>query len=94
MKSYGLLGPVEIVTKTRLVLVRIEKTDVVPEIGSKVLDANGSEIGRIIDVIGPTNKPYAVVRPTSYAVLSTIKPSTVLFYRVIRQKRATRGGRK
>lgn len=94
MKSYNLLGSVEVITKTRLILIRIERSSIIPEIGNKVLDANGSEVGKIIDIIGPIDKPYAVVKPTSYAVLSMIKPSTVLFYRIVKQRRTAKGGRK
>lgn len=94
MKPYGLLGPVEIITKTKLILVKIEKPDFVPGIGNKVLDSNGIEVGRIIDIIGSIDKPFAVVKPASYAVLSAIKPSTVLFYRIVKQKRTSRGERK
>lgn len=92
MKNVSSLGPVDIITKAKLILVRIEKPDKVPTIGSKVLDVNGVEVGKIVDIIGPVNKPYAVVKPSSYAVLSTIKQSTVLFYKSIREKRFPRRG--
>lgn len=94
MKTFGLLGSVTLISRSRLILVKIEKTDAIPEIGSKVLDATGFEIGRVVDIIGPISKPYAVVKPKSYAILSSIKPSTVLFYRITkREKKKTVGGR-
>lgn len=81
MRSSGLLGSVESITRSRLILVKIEKKDVVPSIGSKVIDANGAEIGWIMDIIGRVDQSYAVVKPLSYSVLSFVKPSTVLFYK-------------
>uniref|UniRef100_A0A7C2VH28 RNA-binding protein n=1 Tax=Ignisphaera aggregans TaxID=334771 RepID=A0A7C2VH28_9CREN len=94
MKTFGLLGVVNTITKTKLILVKINRKDEVPRIGSKVLDANGIEIGKIIDVIGPVDDPYAVVKPLTFAVLSSIKPSTALFYRITKEKPRARGGRK
>lgn len=86
------LGPVESISRSRLILVRIDRPDIVPEIGSRVVDANGFEIGKIVDIIGPITKPYAVVKPNSYSVLSIIKPSTILFSRSIkREKRILKG---
>ncbi|MEM1646384.1 MAG: hypothetical protein QXL96_11115 [Ignisphaera sp.] len=94
MKNVCLLGSVDIITKAKLILVRIEKPENVPIVGSKVVDANGVEVGKIVDVIGPISKPYAVVKPVSYAVLSLIKPSTVLFYRTVKEKKYSRKGAK
>jgi RNA-binding protein len=92
VKTFGLLGTVHIITRDKLIIVRIGKPESIPGIGSKVLDANGFEVGRVIDIIGPINNPFAVVKPLSYSVLSSIKPSTVLFYRVVKRKSAAKKG--
>ncbi|MEM1526906.1 MAG: hypothetical protein QW775_00780 [Ignisphaera sp.] len=92
MKNISLLGTVDIITRAKLILVRIDKPDRIPTIGCKVLDTNGVEVGKIVDVIGPVNRPYAVVKPSSCTVLSTVKQSTVLFYKSIREKRFPRRG--
>jgi len=95
LKSFGLLGSVYTITRNKLIIVKIGKPEAIPAIGSKVLDASGIEIGRIVDVIGPVNDPFAVVKPNSYSVLSTIKQSTTLFYRVVKQKKyVKKGGKK
>ncbi|MEM0371284.1 MAG: hypothetical protein QXG46_01565 [Ignisphaera sp.] len=96
MRTFSSLGPVEIVTKSKLILVKLDSSRNIPEIGSIVTDANGNYIGKIMDIIGPIDRAYAVIKPRSYAMLSSIKTSTVLFYRPrIQQKyRTSRGKRK
>lgn len=90
METVTLLGPVETISKSRLILVKIEKQKIIPKIGSKVVDVNGQEVGRIIDIIGSVDKPYAVVKPSSYTILSLIEKSAVLFYRSINYRKSTK----
>lgn len=44
-------------------LVAIE-ADPIPDIGDRVVDETLTEVGRVVDVIGPVDAPYAVVDPT------------------------------
>lgn len=82
MRTLNLLGPVESITRSKFIVTKLESSKNVSNIiGSIVTDANGNQIGKVIDIIGPINQPYAVIKPRSYAVLSSIHQSTVLFYR-------------
>ncbi len=35
----------------------------VPSIGTQVVDENIEEVGRVVDVFGPTSKPYLAITP-------------------------------
>ncbi len=45
-----------------LAIVRAED-DSVPDIGSPVIDEQLDEVGRIVDVFGPVERPYLAVTP-------------------------------
>ncbi len=75
------LGTIYTVTKSNLVIVKIENVEKIPRIGDQVFNANNDYIGRIIDVIGPISSPFAVLRPVKQSILSMLKPSTLLFYK-------------
>ncbi|MEM2021274.1 MAG: Gar1/Naf1 family protein [Zestosphaera sp.] len=34
-----------------------------PKLGSRVISSKGELLGMVIDVIGPVNSPYAVIKP-------------------------------
>jgi rRNA processing protein Gar1 len=42
-------------------VVRIEH---MPKIGETAVDENLTQIGKVIDIIGPVSSPYATVKPT------------------------------
>jgi len=48
-------------TKTGLLIVQI-RTKRIPPLGSIVVKKNMRRIGSIMDVIGPINEPYAVIK--------------------------------
>ncbi len=62
-----------------------------PRLGSLVVTAGGVEVGVLTDVIGPVNKPFAVVKPFKPDV--SLRDSEVLFIKP-RPRRRRRGGRK
>ena len=33
-----------------------------PKIGSKVVNSSGKTIGRVVDIIGPINSPYVLIK--------------------------------
>ena len=41
----------------------IIRSDVAPQIGLAVCDMRGRDIGRIIRITGPVNRPYTIVKP-------------------------------
>ena len=49
-----------------------------PRIGVRVYDSRGRFIGRVIDIIGPVNSPYIVIKPSDHPEL---KPYDELFIR-------------
>lgn len=76
-----LLGSVYTVTKSNLIIAKIDDPEKIPRIGDGVVDANNEYIGRVVDIVGPVTSPFAVLRPVKLSILSMLKPSTVLFYR-------------
>jgi len=88
------LGPVIHVTSSRLIIVRLSNSTELPPLRCEVVDANSELIGHVIDIIGPVGSPYAVVKPMKLSVLSFIKPSTVLFYRYRKTRKAQRKPRR
>ena len=52
------LGKVSVINKKGSILVKVNKA---PRIGSKVVNQDIKSIGRIVDIIGPTHTPYAVI---------------------------------
>lgn len=43
--------------------------DTHPDIGTKLLDQDLSTVGRVVDVFGPTERPYLTVDPTNRAAM-------------------------
>ncbi len=55
------LGRVRALTPSKNLIVKAEKA---PKIGSEVVDENLNVVGKVFDIIGPVDAPYAVVKPT------------------------------
>ncbi len=53
------IGTVSHISSTNKVIVR---TQFIPSIGSQVVNKNSKTIGRIIDVLGSTKKPYLSIK--------------------------------
>ncbi len=62
MERRLLLGVVEHVTKSGYVVVRVADPNMRVRLGSRVVDARGVEVGRLVDLIGNVEEPYAVVK--------------------------------
>ncbi len=92
------LGSVLHITPSHLIVVKISRPNEVPPLRCEVIDANNELVGHVVDVIGPVEAPFAIVKPIKLSVLSFVKPSTVLFYRYrvpkARRKRGRRQRRK
>ncbi|MCE4601478.1 MAG: hypothetical protein F7C38_08010 [Desulfurococcales archaeon] len=58
-----LLGSVAAVTRSGYIIVEINNPNMRIKIGGRVEDGKGVEIGKIIDLIGNIEKPYAVIKP-------------------------------
>ncbi len=64
--------------KRRVVIVEMEERK--PIIGASVYDYNLRLVGKIVDIIGPVKKPYAVVRPLEKKFLESMASSPKLYY--------------
>lgn len=70
-------------TKYKVYVVEAEEK-ILPE--NKLVDSSGRIVGEVIDVIGPINKPFLVVKPL------TDKPEKMVGAEVYYVKRRRRGG--
>jgi RNA-binding protein len=61
------------VTRTAqgLAIVRCDE-DVAPEIGTVAVDESLTEVGRVVDVFGPVERPYLAVSPSDRVRLPTL----------------------
>ncbi|HEX5892386.1 MAG TPA: Gar1/Naf1 family protein [Nitrososphaeraceae archaeon] len=57
------LGEVMHLSKSGRLIVRLQKDSKQIKSGQLLVDANGKRIGKVIEVIGPVNAPYASVAP-------------------------------
>lgn len=51
-----------------------------PDLGATLLDENLDTVGRVVDVFGPTDRPYLAVSPHD-SVAPAALLGTVLYYR-------------
>ena len=79
--SLQILGSIYTITRSNLIIVRIENPEKIPQIGDHVTDVNNEPVGVIVDIIGPVASPFAVLKPAKPSILSSLKPSSILFYR-------------
>ncbi|MBE9390599.1 H/ACA RNA-protein complex protein Gar1 [Fervidicoccus fontis] len=57
------LGVIEKVATNNLLLVKITDSKNIPNIGNRVLLPDFRGFGKVMDVIGNVNNPYAVIKP-------------------------------
>ncbi|MDI9642514.1 MAG: hypothetical protein QFX37_03235 [Archaeoglobales archaeon] len=62
MTNLGALGRPEKLTKSGMLLVRIQPTNL-PKIGDKVVTRKMEQVGIVYDIIGPIISPYALIKP-------------------------------
>ena len=67
------MRPVSEVVRTAqgLAVVRLPD-DEVPALGTAVVDQQLANVGRIVDVFGPVERPYAAVSPADGVVLAEL----------------------
>jgi len=58
------IGEIVHLAKSGRLIVKIEKNINHNLIGQSLIDDNGSKVGKIIELIGPINSPFASVIPT------------------------------
>ncbi len=58
-----------------------------PPLGSRVFDRNMKRLGVVVDVIGPVEAPYIVVRPESSEIKLVFEPGVVYFAPPRRERR-------
>ena len=86
------LGRPSHTTTSGLLVVSISEP---PPIGATVLTKDKHIIGSIFDVIGPVNKPFAVVKIHNKKVIeSVLESKETLFFIVKKKKQKVRGARK
>ncbi len=88
LKRKLLLGKVISVTKMGYAVTRITDPNLRVRLGSRVIDDKGKEIGKLIDIIGNVNRPYAVIR-----IQEGIPTIGTAVYMIV-QKPRRRGGRR
>ncbi|MET1124825.1 MAG: H/ACA ribonucleoprotein complex subunit GAR1 [Archaeoglobaceae archaeon] len=62
MKKLRELGVVQHVSKTGMIVVRLNPANI-PKIGDRVVTKKLENVGVVQDVIGPVSAPYALVKP-------------------------------
>ena len=58
-------------TAQGLAIVRLDDDDP-PDIGGEVVDESLSTVGRVVDVFGPVERPYAAVSPADDVRLAAL----------------------
>lgn len=89
MKS---VGEVLHVSKTGKLVVRLEDSKVPPRIGLYVYSEKGERVGMVVDIIGPVNSPYALVKPLNRETASGLVGSH-LYIRITKPRPKARRGR-
>jgi len=58
------LGTVIVVTRSGLGIVKVSNPKrIPPKLYVNVVDGHGNVLGKLIDIIGNVNQPYAVIKP-------------------------------
>jgi len=85
------LGTIVSKTKTGLIVVKSQLKDPRRIVGAIVYDKDMKRVGKIVDVMGPIDSPYVVVKPDSKEIADLIE-SGYLYYYI--ERRPRRRGRK
>ena len=67
----------EVVRTAQRVAVVRSPDDSTPDIGVSVVDENLDDVGRVVDVFGPVDRPYLAVSPDEGVSLPTLVGSPV-----------------
>ncbi len=85
------LGTIVSKTKAGLIVVKSQLKDPRRIVGAIVYDKYMKRIGKIVDVMGPVDSPYVVVKPDSKEIVDLIESGYLYYY--IERKSRKRGGR-
>jgi RNA-binding protein len=58
-------------------------------LGTRLFTTKSKSVGTIIDIFGPTNRPFASIKPDSLITVDSLPPGSALF----QAKSKSRGGR-
>ena len=83
------LGTALHISRSGNIIVKIEQRGP-PPLGSRVFDRDLRRLGVVVDIIGPTSSPYAVVKPESSEVKLLFEPGPV-YYSLPRRQIRRRG---
>ena len=53
----------KLIVQTEQIAGRTESNTEIPRVGSWAVDQKRTRVGRILDIFGPVNHPYIIVRP-------------------------------
>ena len=85
------LGTPSHVTASGLLVVSVSEP---PPIGATVVTKSKKIIGSVFDVIGPVNKPFAVVKTHNKKTVSALLERKDSLFFVVKKKQRDRGQRK
>jgi len=88
------LGTVLHVTRNGYIVVVLENRYRIPSLNVNVYDSHRRKLGVLLDIIGPVDEPYAVVKPSDKSVLKEIAQGTVLYYEEPKLRRRRKHARK
>ena len=88
------LGTVLHTTRNGYIVVVLEDKDHIPSLNVNVYDERRRKLGILLDIIGPIEEPYAVVKPSNKSILEEVAQGAVLYYEEPRPRRRRRPARK
>jgi len=91
------IGEIVHLVKSGRLIVKVEDNITHNLIGQSLIDAKGSKVGKIIELIGPVKSPYASVIPTinsKYSIGGVVYKSHSLNHRFNSSKKRDRVRRK
>ncbi len=92
-----MLGKVLHSTKSGYIVVELRDPKRIPRLGVPVYTSDRRRIGVLLDIIGPVERPYAVVKPDKDEYIKAVEEGQNLYYEVPRpprrrERRRRRGG--
>lgn len=82
------------VTRNGYIVVALEDKNHIPSLNVNVYDERRRKLGTLLDIIGPIEEPYAVVKPSDKSILNEVARGAVLYYEEPRPRRRRRLSRR
>ena len=82
------------ITRNGYIVVALEDKDRIPSLNTNVYDERRRKLGTLLDIIGPIEEPYAIVKPSDKSMLKEVVRGTVLYYEEPRPRKRRRPVRK